>query len=46
MTFQDLQRKVLQNQQLQQQTRLSDLLVNKPFWIWDVKEPINQDLET
>jgi hypothetical protein len=37
VTFKDLKKRVTL-ETTQQQTKLLESLLNKPFWIWDVKE--------
>ena len=46
MTFHELKKKINNSQTLQLQTRLSDLLQDKPFWIWDINEHKREDIRT
>jgi hypothetical protein len=43
VTFKDLRKIVSLEAATQQQFRLSEILKDKPFWIWDIKEN-KQDL--
>jgi hypothetical protein len=44
MTFKDLKKRIISNQQ--QQTRLFDICKDKPFWIWDHRQHRLQDITT
>jgi hypothetical protein len=46
LTFKDLKKRVTLETAVQQQSKISDRLCNKPFWIWDVKEHRLQDIKT
>jgi hypothetical protein len=47
MTFKELSKKISSNNtQQQQQTRLFDILRDKPFWIWDYEKHIQEDINT
>lgn len=45
MTFKDLKKRV-SNQDLRQQSKLFEGLVNKPFWIWDEQQHRLEDINT
>lgn len=47
VTFKDLKKIVsLQATPQQQQSRLSEILKDKPFWIWDIEEHKQEDIHT
>ena len=46
MTFKDLKKKIANFQSLSEQTKLIDLFLGKPFWIWDITEHRLEDLRT
>ena len=46
MTFKDLKKRVSLEATTQQQSRLTERLHNKPFWIWNVEEHKLQDVRT
>jgi hypothetical protein len=45
VTFKDLKKRVIQ-ETAQQQSKLTERLQNKPFWIWDIAEHKQEDLKT
>jgi hypothetical protein len=46
LTFKDLKRVVSETAQQQQQSRLSQRLHGKPFWIWNKEEHKLEDIKT
>jgi hypothetical protein len=46
LTFKDLKKRVSLEATAQQQCRLSEILKNKPFWIWDVQEHKQEDIRS
>ena len=46
MTFKDLRKKVNLTTAQQQQSRLTEMLQNKPFWIWNIEEHKQEDIRT
>jgi hypothetical protein len=46
MTFKDLKKRVSIETTTQQQSRLFEILRNKPFWIWDIEEHKHKDVIT
>jgi hypothetical protein len=46
LTFKDLKKIVSLETTIQQQSRLSEELDHKPFWIWDVDEHKQEDIRT
>ena len=48
MTFKDLQKIIIQqdHQLTTQYSKILERLLNKPFWIWNRKEHIKEDIET
>jgi hypothetical protein len=45
VTFKDLKKRDTL-EATQQQTKLLESLLNKPFWIWDVEEHKAEDIKT
>jgi hypothetical protein len=45
VTFKDLKKRV-SLETAEQQSRLTDRLQNKPFWIWDKQQPKQEDVKT
>jgi hypothetical protein len=45
VTFKDLKKRVTL-ELAQQQSKLSERLYNKPFWIWNIKEHKGEDIKT
>jgi hypothetical protein len=45
VTFKDLKKKVSITHEIQQQTRLFDRLRDKPFWIWNVEQHKQLDIQ-
>ncbi|MFL6331701.1 MAG: hypothetical protein ACJ705_11895 [Nitrososphaeraceae archaeon] len=45
MTFRDLKKRV-NLETAQQQSRLTERLHNKPFWIWNIDEHKQEDIKT
>ena len=45
MTFKDL-KKLVGLQEAHQKSRLFEILQNKPFWIWNIKEHKHEDIKT
>jgi hypothetical protein len=45
MTFKDLKKRV-SLETAQQQSKLFEMLLNKPFWIWNVEEHKKEDIKT
>ena len=46
MTFKDLKKRVTITHELEQQTRLFERLQNKPFWIWNIEQHKQTDIQT
>jgi hypothetical protein len=46
VTFKELKKKVVLEATTQQQTKLFERLLNKPFWIWNIEDHRQQDIET
>ena len=46
MTFKDLKKRVSLETTFHQQSKVSEILKNKPFWIWNVEEHKQQDINT
>ena len=47
MTFKDLKKRVsLESATTQQQSKLTERLHNKPFWIWNVEEHRREDVRS
>jgi hypothetical protein len=46
VTFKELKKKVVLEATTQQQTKLFERLLNKPFWIWDQHEHNQEDIKT
>ena len=46
MTFKDLKKRVSATHEVQQQTRLFERIRDKSFWIWDVRQHKQVDIET
>jgi hypothetical protein len=46
VTFKDLKKRVTLETAQQQQSRLFELLQNKPFWIWNIVEHKQEDAKT
>ena len=47
MTFKDLKKRIsLEATKAQQQFRLSDILKDRPFWIWNIEEHKREDITT
>jgi hypothetical protein len=47
LTFKDLKKRIsLEATKAQQQFRLSDILKDRPFWIWNIEEHKLQDIRT
>jgi hypothetical protein len=46
VTFKDLKKKVTLETTQQQQSRLFQILQNKPFWIWNIEEHKLEDIKT
>jgi hypothetical protein len=46
LTFKDLKKIVSLEATIQQQSRLSEILKHKPFWIWNTEEHKQQDINT
>jgi hypothetical protein len=45
--FKDLKKRVVSvTAQHQQQSRLSEILKDKPFWIWNIEEHKREDVRT
>jgi hypothetical protein len=45
MTFKDLKKRVTLEATIQQ-TKLFEILQNKPFWIWNIEEHKQEDIKT
>jgi hypothetical protein len=45
VTFKELKKRVIITHEIQQQTRLFERLQNKPFWIWDIKQHKQADIQ-
>ena len=45
MTFKDLKKRIISANQ-QQQTQSFDKLQNKPFWIWNIEDHKQEDINT
>jgi hypothetical protein len=45
LTFKDLRKRVV-SETAQQQSRLFEMLQNKPFWIWNIDEHKLEDIKT
>jgi hypothetical protein len=46
LTFKDLKKRVSLETTLKQQSELSEILKDKPFWIWNVEEHKQEDIKT
>jgi hypothetical protein len=46
VTFKDLKKRVSTTHEIQQQTRLFGTIRDKSFWIWDVRQHKQVDIET
>jgi hypothetical protein len=46
LTFKDLKKRVSLESITHQQSRLSERVQNKPFWIWNIKEHKQEDIST
>jgi hypothetical protein len=46
VTFKDLKKRVSLETTVQQKSKLSEILKNKSFWIWDIKEHKQEDIKT
>ena len=47
MTFKDLKKRVnLEATTIQQQSKLAEILHNKPFWIWNIEDHKQEDIRT
>jgi hypothetical protein len=46
LTFKDLKKRISLEATTQQQFSLTEILQNKPFWIWDVEEHKQEDIRT
>jgi hypothetical protein len=46
LTFKDLKKRVSLEATTEQQSRLTNRLYNKPFWIWNIKEHEQQYIRT
>jgi hypothetical protein len=46
MTFGDLKKKIVNFQSLSHQTKLAEMLLSKPFWIWDVNKHKQEDMKS
>jgi hypothetical protein len=47
LTFKELKKRLSLEPTTQQQlSRLTEILHNKPFWIWDIKEHKQEDIKT
>jgi hypothetical protein len=46
VTFKELKKKVVLEATTQQQTKLFERLLNKPFWIWNIDEHKREDVRT
>ncbi|MFL6341098.1 MAG: hypothetical protein ACJ72U_06075, partial [Nitrososphaeraceae archaeon] len=44
MTFKHLKKRL--DLEIQQQSKLFEILQNKPFWIWDIQEHKQKDIRT
>jgi hypothetical protein len=45
VTFRDLKKRVNLETAIQQKSKLSEILKNKPFWIWNVEEHKQEDIK-
>ncbi|MFL6370580.1 MAG: hypothetical protein ACJ72F_07080, partial [Nitrososphaeraceae archaeon] len=46
MTFKDLKKRLSLETTFHQQSKLSEILMNKPFWIWNIEEHKHEDIKT
>ncbi|MFL6432927.1 MAG: DEAD/DEAH box helicase family protein, partial [Nitrososphaeraceae archaeon] len=46
MTFKDLKKRLSLETTFHQQSKLSEILMNKPFWIWNIDEHEQEDAKT
>jgi hypothetical protein len=46
LTFKDLKKRVSTETKTQQQSKLSGMLKNKPFWIWNIEKHKQEDIIT
>jgi hypothetical protein len=46
VTFKDLKKRVSLETTSQQQSKLFERLLNKPFWIWNIEEHKHEDVRT
>jgi hypothetical protein len=46
LTFKDLKKRVSLGITIEQQSRLAEILLNKPFWIWNIEEHKQEDIRT
>ena len=46
MTFKDLKKRVSATHEVQQQTRLFERIRDKSFWIWEIEQHKQVDIET
>ncbi|MFL6360992.1 MAG: hypothetical protein ACJ72V_16850, partial [Nitrososphaeraceae archaeon] len=46
MTFKDLKKRLSLETTFHQQSKLSEILMNKPFWIWNIEEHKHEDIRT
>ena len=46
MTFKDLKKRVSLETTTQQRSRLTEIMHNKPFWIWNIVEHKQEDIKT
>ncbi|MFL6365946.1 MAG: hypothetical protein ACJ719_12180, partial [Nitrososphaeraceae archaeon] len=46
MTFKDLKKRLSLETTFHQQSKLSEILMNKPFWIWNIEEHKQEDINT
>ncbi len=46
MTFKDLKKRVSVTQEAEQQSRFFNRLDNKPFWIWNIEQHKQADIQS
>jgi hypothetical protein len=46
VTFKNLKKRIVSETAIQQQSRLFEKLLNKPFWIWDKQQHKQEDIRT
>jgi hypothetical protein len=46
LTFKELKKRITLEATTEQQSKLSERLQNKPFWIWDIEEHKHEDIRT